>query len=61
MVTTQDADHALGVELQIEELVERRERARVQGRHGDIAPLDAELGELYAELAVTAERDAPVL
>ena len=49
-------DHLVGVELQIVELVERRERARLQGRHDDAITIQAELDDLYAELATTADR-----
>ena len=49
-------DHLVGVELQIVELVERRERARLQGRHDDAIAIQAELDDLYAELATTADR-----
>jgi len=49
------ADHAMGLELQIEELEEQRARADVQGRREDAARLDQEMGVLQAELARTAE------
>ena len=55
MATSQDADHALGLELQLEELVEQRERARVQGRHEDLPPIDEEIARLQSELAEAAE------
>jgi peptidoglycan hydrolase CwlO-like protein len=48
-------DHAIGVELQINELVEQIERARVQGRTERVAELQPELEALQDELAVTAE------
>ena len=48
-------DHALGLELQLEELVEQRERARVQGRTDDLPPIDGEIRRLQDELAATAE------
>lgn len=48
-------DHAVGVELQITELVEKRERALVQGRRARAADLSAEIEALQAELARTAE------
>jgi hypothetical protein len=50
------ADHAMGLELQLEELTERQRRAVVQGRHDDAARLGAEIAGLHAELAATAER-----
>ncbi len=49
------ADHAMGLELQLVELVEQQERARVQHRDDDVTRLDAEIAELRAELAKTAE------
>ena len=51
-------DHATGLELQIVELVERRERARVQGRMDDVIAVQQEIDSLQAELADTAERSA---
>ena len=49
-------DHATGVEMQLVELVERRARARVQGRVDEAQELDREIDALHAELARTAER-----
>jgi hypothetical protein len=49
-------DHAIGVELQLTELTEERERARVQGRHDRVAQLDRDIDSLQNELASTAER-----
>lgn len=49
-------NHLVGVELQIVELVERRERALAQGREADAAAIKGELDVLYAEMAATAER-----
>lgn len=49
-------DHAVGVELQLTELVEKRERARVQGRTERAQELAAEIEVLQADLAATAER-----
>lgn len=48
-------DHAVGVELQITELVEQIERARVQGRTERVAELTPQLEALQDELATTAE------
>jgi hypothetical protein len=45
----------MGLELQLEELIEQRERALVQGRDGDAARLSSEIASLQNELAVTAE------
>lgn len=49
------ADHAMGLELQIEELQEQRARAEVQGRSDDAARLGEEMAALQTELARTAE------
>ena len=48
-------DHAIGVELQLNELVEQRERALVQGDDGRVATLDAEIAALQDELMETSE------
>lgn len=49
------ADHAMGLELQLEELQEQRQRARVQGRWQDARRMEHEIEQLQAELAATAE------
>jgi hypothetical protein len=51
-------DHAVGVELQLVELNEQAERARVQGRLEDARSIQAETDQLLAELADTADRVA---
>lgn len=51
-------DQATGLELQLTELVEKRERARVQGRDERAKALTAEIEVLQAELATTAEQIA---
>lgn len=51
-------DHVTGLELQIVELVEQRERARVQGDTAALARIEAELAELQTEMATTAEQIA---
>ena len=48
-------DHVVGLELELVELVEQRERARVQGLSHEVATLDAEIEALQAELATAAE------
>ena len=53
------ADHAMGLELQIVELVERQTRARVQHRPEDAEVLELELNQLRAELAATADYPIP--
>lgn len=45
----------MGLELQLEELREQQQRARVQGRHSDVQRLQVEINELQTELAATAE------
>jgi hypothetical protein len=49
------ADHAMGLELQLEELVEQRRRALTQGRTDDASAISLEITELQNELATTAE------
>ena len=51
-------DHAVGVELQITELVEQRERAVVQGDEVRAAALTVQIEGLQEELASTAEQIA---
>ena len=51
MTDPRPGDHALGLELQIEELVERRERARLQGSATDADRLSAEIAVLHEALA----------
>ena len=48
-------DHAVGLELQIVELEERRQRALVQGRSDDASGFERELEALRTELVTTAE------
>jgi hypothetical protein len=48
-------DHAVGVELQMTELVEKIERARVQGRPDRVAALQGELDVLQDDLVATSE------
>lgn len=49
-------DHVIGLELQIVELVEQRERASVQGDDATAARIQREIDELQAEMARTAEQ-----
>ncbi|HET6811251.1 MAG TPA: hypothetical protein VFH50_09600 [Acidimicrobiales bacterium] len=44
-------DHALGLELQLIELVEQQERARVQHRDDAVATIQKEIDALQKELA----------
>lgn len=48
----------MGLELELEELVERRTRAAVQHFAGDVARLDREIAAVQAELAEAAEAAA---
>ncbi len=48
-------DHAMGLELQLVEVVEQIKRAAVQQRWDDLRQLRAEEARLEAELARTAE------
>lgn len=49
-------DHAVGVELQLTELTEELERAKVQGRTDRTRELEAEITVLQDDLAATAEQ-----
>jgi hypothetical protein len=49
-------DHLVGVELQIVELVEQRERATVQHDTEEAKRIQAEIDALQSELAATAEK-----
>ena len=48
-------DHVVGLELQIVELVEQRERATVQHDDAEAARIQREIDALQAEMAQTAE------
>ena len=49
-------DHAVGVELQLTELNEELERARVQGRPERMRELETEITALQDDLAETADQ-----
>ena len=49
-------DHVVGLELQIVELVEQRERALVQHDDAEAARIQGEIDALQLELATTAEQ-----
>lgn len=51
-------DHAIGIELRIEESVTQRLWAEREGWTDVVRSLELEIAELYAELADTAERVA---
>jgi anti-sigma B factor antagonist len=53
------ANHAMGVELQIEELVEQRERALLQHRQEDASRIFREITELQEELEQTSAVGTP--
>ncbi len=55
MIDPRLADHEMGLELQIVELVEQRERALVQHRDTDAAAIQGEIDALQVELASNAE------
>ena len=48
-------DHVVGLELQIVELVEQRERAAVQHDDAEAARIQREIDALQAEMVSTAE------
>ena len=48
-------DHVVGIELQIVELVEQRERATVQHDEAEAARIQREIDALQAEMVQTAE------
>ena len=56
-------DHLVGLELQLVEQVEQRERATVQHRAADAARIEKEIAALTEEMARTADKiaraDAP--
>ena len=49
-------DHLVGVEQQVVELVEQRERALVQHDDTEAARINTEIERLYDEMAATAAR-----
>ncbi|HEV7888406.1 MAG TPA: hypothetical protein VGO92_12670 [Acidimicrobiales bacterium] len=49
------ADHLVGLELQMIELEERRQRAQVQHDRVAMVRLEGEIDQLRQEMAVTAE------
>ncbi len=48
-------DHVVGLELQIVELVEQRERAAVQHDDAEAVRIQSEIDALQTEMATTAE------
>jgi hypothetical protein len=55
MTDPRTADHLVGLELQMIELEERRQRARVQNDRVAMARLEGEIDQLRSEMAITAE------
>jgi hypothetical protein len=55
MINPRLEDHVVGLELQLVELVEQRERARVQRRPKDAARIQRDIDALQEEMARTAE------
>ncbi|MGH9155990.1 MAG: hypothetical protein ACRD1K_09215 [Acidimicrobiales bacterium] len=55
MINPRDEDHLVGLELELVELVEQRERARVQRRLTDARRIEGEILQLQEEMATTAE------
>ncbi len=60
-VAADPEDHAVGLELQIVELVEQQARAVVQGHPEEAAALEGEVEALQVELATTADHVPPLL
>lgn len=56
MIDPRLEDHVVGLELQLVELVEQRERARVQRRARDAARIEADIEALQEQMARAAER-----
>ena len=55
MINSRLEDHVVGLELQLVELVEQRERATVQRRPQDAARIQRDIEALQEEMARTAE------
>jgi hypothetical protein len=58
MIDPRLGDHATGLELQLEELVDRRRRAQREGWPSQVRLIDRHIDELQQELADTAEQVA---
>lgn len=48
-------DHVVGLELQLVELVEQRERALVQGENADASAISTDIDAVQSELTEAAE------
>ena len=55
MINPREEDHLVGLELELVELVEQRERALVQRRSADAGRLEREIRKVQEEMAATAE------
>ncbi|MEO6120822.1 MAG: hypothetical protein ABIW46_00865 [Acidimicrobiales bacterium] len=55
MHNPRDEDHLVGLELELVELVEKRERARVQHQPVDAGRIEHDIHQLQEEMAATAE------
>jgi len=55
MINPRHEDHITGLELELVELVEQRERARAQHRAADAGRLDHQIDLLHQELAEAAD------
>jgi hypothetical protein len=49
-------DHLVGLELQLVELVENKQRAEIQGRVDDAKALETDIQAIQTEMATTAEK-----
>jgi hypothetical protein len=58
MIDPRLGDHATGLELQLEELVDRRKRAQREGWPSQVRLIDRQISALQQELAETADRVA---
>ncbi|HVL92268.1 MAG TPA: hypothetical protein VM264_02895 [Acidimicrobiales bacterium] len=56
MINPREEDHLVGLELELVELVEQRERALVQRRSADAGRLEREIRKVQEEMAATAEQ-----
>ena len=55
MIDPRLEDHVVGLEMQLVELVEERERARVQHRPGDAARIQQEIDAVQEDMARAAD------
>jgi hypothetical protein len=55
MIDPRLEDHVVGLELELVELVEQRERATVQRRPADVARIQHQIDTVQEEMARTAE------